>query len=275
MNPMKGVYIAISLVQEELARIGIGKKRQNQQQGYSFRGIDDVYNELAPLLAKFKLCILPRVINRTVSERNNKNGTAIFSVTVECEFDFVCAEDGSCHTVKTFGEAMDSGDKATNKAMSAAFKYACMQAFCIPTEGDNDGDATSHEVSSTQSKSTYAKSQSVTERPTSALTGQVPSAGKIDEYHERIRAALRSIFGSDRETALSHVQKLSEWRDKETGEIKAVGLKDYRKLSPKRLEILCHTLEKEVKSGVKSAVASTTGQANEAEDINNDIIPWD
>jgi hypothetical protein len=67
-------------------------------------------------------------------------------VTVEAEFDFVCAEDGSKHTVKTFGEAMDSGDKATNKAMSAAYKYAAFQAFAIPTEGDNDADAQTHEV---------------------------------------------------------------------------------------------------------------------------------
>ena len=60
------------------------------------------------------------------------------------EFDFVSAEDGSKHIVKTFGEAMDSGDKATNKAMSAAYKYACFQAFSIPTESDNDADAHTH-----------------------------------------------------------------------------------------------------------------------------------
>jgi hypothetical protein len=41
---------------------------------------------------------------------------------------------------------MDSADKATNKAMSAAYKYACLQTFCIPTEGDNDADATTHQV---------------------------------------------------------------------------------------------------------------------------------
>lgn len=41
---------------------------------------------------------------------------------------------------------MDSGDKASNKAMSAAYKYAAIQTFCIPTEGDNDADSTTHEV---------------------------------------------------------------------------------------------------------------------------------
>lgn len=145
------VYQAINKVQSELAKTGIGKDRKNQQQGYSFRGIDDMYNALAPLLAENGLCILPRVISRHCEERTTSKGTAIFYVDVESEFDFVSAEDGSKHTVKTFGEAMDSADKATNKAMSAAYKYAVMQAFSIPTEGDNDADSNTHEVASRQS----------------------------------------------------------------------------------------------------------------------------
>jgi len=140
------VYKAINAVQSALASVGISKDSRNAQQGYNFRGIDQVYNTLSPLLAKHGLCILPRVLARTVAEHPSKNGGVLFYVTVEVEFDFVCAEDGSKHVVKTFGEAMDSGDKATNKAMSAAYKYAAMQAFAIPTEGDNDADATTHEV---------------------------------------------------------------------------------------------------------------------------------
>src|ERR1700675_197796 len=111
-----------------------------------FRGIDSVYNTLSPLLAEHGLCILPRMLNRTCEETKSQADRALFYVTVEAEFDFVSAEDGSKHTVKTFGEAMDSGDKATNKAMSAAYKYAAFQAFAIPTEGDNDADAQTHEV---------------------------------------------------------------------------------------------------------------------------------
>jgi hypothetical protein len=140
------VYQAINKVQAALAVEGISKARNNQAQGYKFRGIDDVYNALSPLLAKHGLCVLPRCTSREVVERVNAKGTALFYVTVCAEFDFVAAEDGSRHTVITYGEAMDSGDKATNKAMSAAYKYACMQAFSIPTEGDNDADAQTHEV---------------------------------------------------------------------------------------------------------------------------------
>ena len=139
------VYKAINNVQAELSVLGITKDRRNTQgSGYNFRGIDDVYNTIAPLLAKHGLCILPRVLSRECVERVSQKGGALFYVTVDAEFDFVSAEDGSKHTVKTFGEAMDSGDKATNKAMSAAYKYACFQAFSIPTESDNDADAHTH-----------------------------------------------------------------------------------------------------------------------------------
>lgn len=128
------VYKAISAVQEELAQIGISKSTKNLQQGFMFRGIDAVYNALSPLLAKHKLCILPRCITRESTERTTAKGGVLFYVVVHAEFDFVSAVDNSKHTVSMFGEAMDSGDKATNKAMSTAYKYAAFQAFCIPTE---------------------------------------------------------------------------------------------------------------------------------------------
>lgn len=141
------VYKAINQVQAVLAETGIEKNRKNSQgSGYNFRGIDDVYNAMSPLLARSGLCILPRIISRQCDERVSKSGSTLFYVTVEAEFDFVSSEDGSKHTIKTYGEAMDSGDKATSKAMSAAYKYAAFMAFAIPTEGDNDTESEDHSV---------------------------------------------------------------------------------------------------------------------------------
>src|SRR3546814_4682104 len=118
------VYKAINAVQAQLSKIGISKDRRNTQgAGYNFRGIDDIYNALAPLLAENGLCILPRVLTRESVERVSKQGGALFYITVEAEFDFVSTEDGSKHTVKPFGEAKESGEKATNQALSAAYKY--------------------------------------------------------------------------------------------------------------------------------------------------------
>lgn len=139
------VYASIAQVAADMAAIGIGKDKRNTMQNYNFRGIDDVYNALAPLLAKHSLVILPRMISREVIERITKAGAALFYVTLLAEFDFVSAIDASQHTIRTFGEAMDSGDKATNKAMSAAFKYAAFQTFCIPTEAQ-DADYETHTV---------------------------------------------------------------------------------------------------------------------------------
>ncbi len=139
------VYQAINQVTAAMAGEGLSKSRKNDQQGYRFRGIDDVYNALARQLAEAKLCILPRVLSRTVTERPTKSGGVSTYVVLDVEFDLVSSVDGSKHTIRTMGEAMDTADKATNKAMSAAMKYACLMAFQIPTEGDNDADAHHHE----------------------------------------------------------------------------------------------------------------------------------
>lgn len=141
-NKLK-VYSAINEITKELSENGgISKDRKNTLQGYAFRGIDDIYNTLAKLLAKHHLCIIPNIIDRVQEERTTIKGGTIFYTTVKAEYNIVSADDGSKHTAVVFGEAMDSADKSTNKAMSAAYKYLCLQTFCIPTEDDNDADAT-------------------------------------------------------------------------------------------------------------------------------------
>lgn len=140
------VYEAICAVTAAMAREGIGKTRKNEQQGYRFRSVDDVYAAIGGLLAANKLCMLPRVIERSVLERPTKGGGGVLTyTTLTVEFDLVSAVDGSRHTIRTVGEAMDAADKSSNKSMSAAFKYAAFLAFQIPTEGDNDADASHHE----------------------------------------------------------------------------------------------------------------------------------
>jgi hypothetical protein len=101
------VYQAIANITEALSKDGIAKTRKNQQQGYNFRGIDDVYNALAVELARNKLCVLPHVLERTCEERTTKSGGVLFYVNLKVRFDFVSADDGSKHEIVTLGEAMD------------------------------------------------------------------------------------------------------------------------------------------------------------------------
>lgn len=134
-------------VTKRIAREGIGKTRSNTHQGYKFRGVDEVMNAFAPLLADAGLYLRPAYSERTVIERQGKSGVLIY-VTVKGDFTFT-DDKGDAVTVGPFyGEAMDSGDKATNKAMAAAFKYAMFQTFCVPLEGvtDGDADAVTHEL---------------------------------------------------------------------------------------------------------------------------------
>lgn len=191
------VYKSINAVQAALAVHGISKDRKNNQgSGYMFRGIDDIYNALAPLLASNGLCILPRVLSRDCVERQSKAGGSLFYTTVEAEFDFVSAEDGSKHTVKTFGEAMDSGDKSTNKAMSAAYKYAAFQAFCIPTEGDNDADASTHVIAPvvTLSKDQIASVQASAE-DAGMTAEQICVVGKVGSLAEIPASSFDKLIG--------------------------------------------------------------------------------
>ena len=152
------VFTAIAAVMAELSREGITKDRRNSGQGggYNFRGIDDVYNVLEPIMIRHQMMMLPRATERSQEERTTKAGGALFYTTVKMDFVLACAVDGSTHTITTYGEAMDSSDKSTNKAMSAAFKYAAFQAFCIPTEGDNDADSTTHEPAARSTKAPAA-----------------------------------------------------------------------------------------------------------------------
>lgn len=149
MSATKHVYEAINVVSAQMAKEGISKDRTSAAGGgasFRFRGVDDVLNALAPKLAAAKLCILPRVLERQITERTSKSGSVMSYVVLTVEFDLVSSVDSSMHTVRTMGEAMDSGDKATNKAMSAAYKYACFQTFTIPTEGDHDTENHAHEL---------------------------------------------------------------------------------------------------------------------------------
>lgn len=137
------IYESIAAVMGEIG--AIGKNSKNQQQGFMFRGIDAVMNAINPALVKYKLFIVPEVQEQVREERTNAKGTTLIYSVCKVKYTFY-AEDGTNISATVIGEGMDTGDKATNKAMSIAFKYACFQVFCIPTEEMADPDAECHEV---------------------------------------------------------------------------------------------------------------------------------
>lgn len=112
----------------------IKKDKYNQIQKFSFRGIDDVYNMLHPLFKKYGLISLPtKIYDFSTVEKSTSRGGSLFFRLFTVQFTFY-AKDGSFITSEVRAEGMDAGDKATNKAMAVAHKYALIQAFSIPTE---------------------------------------------------------------------------------------------------------------------------------------------
>ena len=123
----------------------IAKDRQNVNQNYSFRGIDDVYNALHDVFAKHKVFTVPEVIDAKHEERKSKSGGVLIYRIYTIKYKFF-AEDGSYVETIVIGEGMDSGDKAGNKAMSVAHKYALLQILLIPTDDPKDPENESHQV---------------------------------------------------------------------------------------------------------------------------------
>lgn len=132
------VYQAMSAVMDDVGPVDKGST--NEQQGYRFRGIDAFMNALSPAMRKHGVVMVPNVLdhNRSERARNNTGGVTITSV-VTMEFVFYGPAGDSVRAV-TVGEANDTADKATNKAMSAALKYALMQTFMVPTRDLEDAD---------------------------------------------------------------------------------------------------------------------------------------
>lgn len=134
------VLQAIQEVKTALAHSGVGKDRENSEQRFNFRGIDDILNALAAPMSNAGLIVFPHVEDRkeTLQDRGNNKFTTRVSLNVV--FNFVSSVDGSSITARIQSEANDYSDKATNKAISFAMKYAYISVFNIPVVGADDGD---------------------------------------------------------------------------------------------------------------------------------------
>lgn len=140
MENVSMIYKSIIDVMKKIN--AIGKDSYNKLQNFKYRGIDDVMNELHGALSDCGVFVVPEVLEENRSTGKSKNGGELFYTRLKIRFTFYAA-DGSNISAVVIGEAMDSGDKASNKALSIGLKYAMLQVFCIPTEDEKDPDAQS------------------------------------------------------------------------------------------------------------------------------------
>ena len=176
----------------------VGKSSHNKNQNYWFRGIDAVMNALHPAMVKNRIFVVPEVLEQQREERQGKSGKLIYSI---CKIKYTFyADDGSSVSAIVIGEGMDSGDKATNKAMSIAFKYACFQVFCIPTEDIVDPDAESPELAQTSAQTITPeqikklKAEMMRTGITAKTVLSMAKAGKVEEIDARTYEAIMRKF---------------------------------------------------------------------------------
>lgn len=152
------IFPALAAIMAEVPNIS--KDRKNTGQGYNFRGIDDVYNAINPIMAKHGVFMLPEVLDVKREERAAKSGGTMSFVQVHVRYHFT-AKDGSSVSAESAGEGMDSGDKATAKAMSGAQKYAIFQTFLVPTADAKDSECDNPEPAYVEPKANTAPPRAV------------------------------------------------------------------------------------------------------------------
>lgn len=186
----------------------IGKDKKNESQGFKYRGIDDVYNAINPILAKHGVYMTAQIMAKTREERTNAKGTVLAFTCLRMRYTFR-AEDGTSVDTEAEGEGMDSGDKSSNKSMAVGHKYALLQAFCIPTMDLVDPDAETHEVNAQHA----AIHDSPRQESDSDPDGQVTAWG------DQQKAFLRNC------ESLADVQAWEEMRADSLGRMKRKNVK--------------------------------------------------
>lgn len=201
------IFESINKVMEQIGVIG--KTSKNQSQGFMYRGIDAVMNNLQPALIANKVFVVPEVLEQTREERTNSKGNTLLYSIIKVKYTFF-AEDGSSVSATVIGEGMDSGDKATNKAMSIAFKYACFQVFCIPTEEMVDPDAECHEVAAKTISPAHAKALAKEAEDNGLTIEDVCAAYKVNSALDLTMEQMAQIR--------RNWKKLVEWKQKQSTE---------------------------------------------------------
>jgi hypothetical protein len=173
--PAPSIFLLMSRVMADIGAVGKGD--YNSQQNYSFRGIDSVMNAVHGAMVKHGVTVTPEVLDKEYGSYRTKNGTEMRTVTVTVRYTFYGPRGDSVEVV-TLGEASDSADKATNKALSAAMKYALLHTFVVPTTDVVKDDA---------------------DRTTAERGPQTTSLSKYinQQLNKEERAALRKMWKSD------------------------------------------------------------------------------
>lgn len=189
----------------------IGKDMKNQQQGWKFRGIDQIYDAAHGPLCSNGVFVTTEVVAINRDERASKSGGTLLYTCVTLKVSWH-ASDGSSVSTTVIGEGMDSGDKSSPKAMSEALKYAYFQTFTIPLSDVADPDAETHEVAAKPESKVAVKP-----KPEPIPPDRLQFNQWVDEYvktnkltAEQVRVAVHQSNGNYADARTQLQMKLNE-----------------------------------------------------------------
>lgn len=208
MSERPEVYERLSQVMNEVK--AIIKSRKNPEQGYSYRGIDDAYNALQPLLAKHGVVCVPHLISYEREERKSRRGGVLTSTIARLRYTFY-APDGSSVQAELLGEGMDSGDKSANKAMSQAQKYALLQVFMVPTDEPKDSETESPEPMAREEE----RQQKVYDRAVKALRNAqtIDAAEKVHHWLTEKEPDVWELVTKEYDDAVGRLQEQEDGQE--------------------------------------------------------------
>lgn len=183
---MPEIHIAISKCMDEVGFVS--KSRTNDLQKYKYRGIEEIYASVQKVFAKYGIYSVNTILSERSEERTTKNGSHLIYRILHIRHRFYCSADSSYIETETIGEGMDSGDKASNKAMSVAEKYSIIQLLKIPTSEAIDPDAESHEVKPKNELSNSADSvrpTNVSKKENKASSSGQPKASAVYDNSDK------------------------------------------------------------------------------------------
>jgi hypothetical protein len=166
------IYEKLSKITAEMGVVEKGLKVQvNKTASYNAVSERDILDTIKPLEEKYRVYSYPikrEVIDRdTLTKESEYNGsitkTNTLFMRLETTYRFVNLDKiDEFVDIITYGDGLDTGDKAPGKAMTYADKYALMKAYKISTGDDPDKEA-SPEKGYTK-KDSYAKEILATEK---------------------------------------------------------------------------------------------------------------
>lgn len=205
------IHAAMAAVMGEVG--GVAKGRKNDQQGYKYRGVADITKACQLVMARNGVTLVPHTVRVDAYDQfQTAKGAVMFKARQTITWRFYHS-DGSYVQAETTGEGMDSGDKATNKAMTASQKYVLTQAFSIPEEDPDDSEKDSPEVVGKAPQSAPKPGpRPVPSPPPAATRPATKPAGPYIEADD-----LQRVFATARSVGLNTPKKLQPVLDRIAG----------------------------------------------------------